>query len=386
MPEWIETVLNFSVVEISVSDILIIVSCIIGALLFDKLTRWMIGRLQKRLEANPKAKRSLFTGPLLTAAAKPLHALLLTLGCGLGLLIIDPPSWGVDVFRVITLILKAITIWCVVWYLLKVTDQVTEHLAHKASQTEDTLDDMMIPILRGVSKFIIVAIGVLLVVQNMGYSVSSLIAGLGLGGAAIALAAKDTIANLFGSLVVFLDRPFDLGDWVIFNGVEGTVEEIRVRTTLVRAFDGSVVMVPNASLTSANINNMQRRELRRLDANFGVYYSTTAEQVDNIVAELKQYVQDHPETFGPNYYIGFSGFGDSSLDIFVLVYTYKTGLAGFCEVRQQFLLEIMHTVERNGTGFAFPTRTLEWASNSPAAPRLPVEMMKETNMAIVEKK
>jgi MscS family membrane protein len=318
------------------------------------------------------------------AAAKPLHALLLTLGCGLGLLIIDPPAWGIKVFNVIGLILKAITIWCVVWYLLKVTDQVTEHLSYKASQTEGTLDDMMIPIVRGVSKFIIVAIGVLLVVQNMGYSISSLIAGLGLGGAAIALAAKDTIANLFGSLVVFLDHPFDLGDWVSFNGVEGTVEEIRVRTTLIRAFDGSVVMVPNASLTNDNINNLERRKLRRMDANFGVYYSTKADQVEQIVADLKQYVADHQDIFGPKCFIGFSGFGDSSLDIFVLVYTYKTGLADFCVVRQDFLLEIMRIVERNGTGFAFPTRTLEIAPNSAPLPiHSPLPMVPET---IIESK
>ena len=366
--ETIKNILNFSVAEISVGNILIVITCIIGALLLDKLTQWIIGKVQKKVEADEKLKKSIFRGPLLTAAAKPLHALLLTLGCGLGLLIIEPPSWGKEIFAIITLILKAITIWCVVWYLLKVTDQVTEHLKIKATTTDSSLDDMLVPILRGVSKTIIVAIGILLVVQNMGYSISSLIAGLGLGGAAIALAAKDTIANLFGSLVVFLDRPFDLGDWVMFNGVEGTVEEIRIRTTLVRAFDGSIIMVPNASLTSANINNFQRRSLRRLDANFGVYYSTKPEQVEKIVADLKQYIADHQDLFGPKCYIGFSGFGDSSLDIFVMVYTYKTDLYNFCDVRQKFLLEIMHIVERNGTGFAFPTRTLEFAPNSAPMP------------------
>ena len=382
--ETLEKILNYSFLDISVKDLLIIILCVLCALMFDKFSQWVIKKIQKRIENDTSKKRSVFSGPLLTAAAKPLHALLLTLGCGLGLLIIDPPSWGIELFSVITLILKAITIWCVVWYLLKVTDQVTEHLTYRASQTESTLDDMMIPIVRGVSKFIIVAIGVLLVVQNMGYSISSLIAGLGLGGAAIALAAKDTIANLFGSLVVFLDHPFDLGDWVSFNGVEGTVEEIRVRTTLIRTSDGSVVMVPNATLTSANINNMQRRKLRRLDANFGVYYSTKADQVEQIVADLKQHIADHQDVFGPKCYIGFSGFGDSSLDIFVMVYTYKTALADFCEVRQEFLLEIMRIVERNGTGFAFPTRTLEFAPDSAPMPiqsRIP--MVPET---IIENK
>ena len=156
--------------------------------------------------------------------------------------------------------MRAITIWCIIWYLLLVTDKVTLFAAKKAGETEDKLDDMIVPMVSGTVKVILVTIGVLLVVQNLGYSVSSLITGLGIGGAALALASKDTLANMFGALVVFLDRPFNVGDWISLNGFEGTVEEIRFRTTMIRTFDNSLVMMPNSYLTNACVNNWERRE------------------------------------------------------------------------------------------------------------------------------
>ena len=369
----IKTILNYSLAEISIGDILILVGCLLGALLLDKLTQWFAKRIEKKLQA--KKKTAAYAAVFLTSLKKPLHLLFMTIGCTFGLFLIDTPSWGTEVFAAIKNILGGIAIWCVVWYLLFITDKIADLMGDKANETSSKIDDMAVPIIRGLVKFIIISIGALVIIQNLGYSVSSILTGLGIGGAAVALASKDTLANFFGAIVVFIDHPFDLGDWVQLNGVEGTVEEIRMRTTLIRTFDHSVVTIPNSLLSNTSINNYQRRKLRRLDSNFGVLYSTKAAQIEKIVADLKAYVAANPEMFSPNCYIGFGGFGDSSLDIFVTVYSVKTAWADFCVVRQTFLLEIMRIVENAGTGFAFPTRTLDFptAMSAPAQLFVPQE-------------
>lgn len=360
----LKQVLNFSVVEISVADILILIGCLVAALLLDKLTQLLAKRLEKR--ASKKVKGREYTSIFLTSLPKPLHLLFMSIGCSFGLFLIETPSWGIDIFAVIKSILGGIAIWCIVWYLLIVTDKIADLMGSRATETTSKIDDMAVPIIRGLVKFIIISIGVLVIIQNLGYSISSILTGLGIGGAAVALASKDTLANFFGAIVVFIDHPFDLGDWIKLDSVEGTVEEIRMRTTVIRTFDNSIVTIPNSMLSNSSINNYQRRKTRRLDCNFGVLYSTTANQIQQIVSDLKNYVAHHPEMLTPNCYIGLGGFGDSSLDIFVTVYSVKTPWAEFCEVRQTFLLEIMRVVENAGTGFAFPTRTLD-------LPQMPTE-------------
>lgn len=167
----------------------------------------------------------------------------------------------------------------------------------KASLTESKLDDMLVPVVGGLVKFVLVYVGVLLVIQNLGYSVTSLVAWLGIGGAAIALASKDTLANFFGSLVVFFDHPFSIGDWISLNGVQGSVEEIRLRTTMIRTFENSLIMMPNVLFTNTSIENYERRVSQKMNCSVGLEYSTTAEQIEEIVAAVKQYNLDNSELY-----------------------------------------------------------------------------------------
>ena len=365
--EYIRSILDYSFAEISVADILILIGCMFGALVLDKITQWFARRIEKRFQK--KKINAAYAYVFLTSLPKPMHLLFMTIGCSFGLFLIKTPSWGESVFAFFKTVLGAIGIWCIVWYLLIVTDRIADLMGNKASQTSSKIDDMAVPIIRGLVKFILISIGVLVIIQNMGYSVSSILTGLGIGGAAVALASKDTLANFFGAIVVFIDHPFDLGDWIKLDNVEGTVEEIRMRTTLIRTFDNSLVTIPNSLLSNTSINNYQRRKTRRLDCNFGVLYSTKAHQIEAIVENIKAYVAVHPDMLAPNCYVGFGGFGDSSLDIYVTVYSIKTPWAEFCQVRQAFLLEIMRIVENAGTSFAFPTRTLEV---SPDSSKLPI--------------
>ena len=181
-----------------------------------------------------------------------------------------------------------------------------------------------------------------------------------IGSAAIALAAKDTLANFFGSLVVFFDHPFDIGDWVSLNGVEGTVEEIRLRSTVIRTFENSIILMPNQMLTNTYIDNFERRKCRKMDCSFGVLYSTTQAQLEMIIDGIKKHLAENPNIYTSSYYVAFNGFGASSLDITVIAYTHHTSKADHMADKQNFMFEIMRIVEAAQTGFAFPTQTINW--------------------------
>lgn len=363
--EFLTGLLEKELLDISVKDILIVVVCILIGILADKLTRWAIKRVADRPGKHVGMRKL-----IVESLSRPLHWFCLTVGCSLGLLIMDPPAWGEEIWVFLRLVFKSISIWCVVWVLLNMTNRVTTIMSERAKKTESKLDDMLVPIASGVVKFVLLALGTLVIAQNMGYSVSSLLAGLGLGGAAIALAAKDTIANMFGALVVFFDKPFEIGDWVEINGVEGEVVEIRLRVTVIRTFSDTLVTMPNSVLSSSNISNWDARRYRKMDCGFGLLYSTKSDQIVQIVNDIKAHIASHPETFGPSYYVNFDGFGDSSFNIRVDAFTRNEGLAKHYADKQEFMLEIMRIVERAGAGFAFPTRTLDVLPNAPLAVRI----------------
>ena len=195
MVEILKSILNSSFLEISVGDVITIVVCVIIALILDKLIQFFIVRASKKLEVQKRASK--FRDIVLNNLARPLHVLMITVGCSFGLAIMDTPSWGQDIFSWIFILMRAISIWCLIWYLMLVTNKVTDQFLHRAQKTDDKIDDMAVPLISGCIKVLLFVVGILLIIQNMGYSVSSLLAGLGIGGAALALASKDTLANLF---------------------------------------------------------------------------------------------------------------------------------------------------------------------------------------------
>jgi len=300
---------------------------------------------------------------ILKSLRRPLNIFWLTVGSSIGLYIINIPEEAKEFFSYIFLALKAIGIWCIIWFLINITDDVVMPRAkQRAKASETPIDEVLYPMLITLFKWAVVAIGILTIFQEFGYSVSTLVAGLGLGGAAIALAAKDTLANIFGSVVILLDHPFVLGDWVTINGCEGNIAEIHLRTTKIKTFDDTIVSIPNSILTNTQIDTRGKYKAK-MDCSFGVYYSTTPEQIELIVEKIEKYIND--QSIGPDrkyeskHYVYFSGFGDSSLNITVVAYTHETSYKEHVKLKHKFLLEIIRIVNEVGTGFAFPTRTLD---------------------------
>ncbi len=329
---------------------------------------------------------------ILKSLKKPLNIFWLTVGSSIGLYIIDIPEPLTDFFSYIFLALKSIGIWCVIWFLLNITnDVVMPRAKQRAKASETPIDEVLYPMLITLFKWAVVATGILTIFQEFGYKLSTLIAGLGLGGAAIALAAKDTIANIFGSVVILLDHPFVLGDWVTINGCEGNIAEIHLRTTKIKTFDDTIVSIPNSILTNTQIDTRGKYKAK-MDCSFGVYYSTTPEQIETIVEKIENYI--NAQAIGPNriyepkHYVYFSGFGESSLNITVVAYTHETSYKEHVKLKHKFLLEIIRIVNEVGTGFAFPTRTLDMPQTpirveletpaQPSAFKLPTETEKLT--------
>jgi MscS family membrane protein len=245
-----------------------------------------------------------------------------------------------------------------VWTLYGLMEVLSEYLKSVASKTESSLDDQLVPLLTKTLKIVVVIFGVLVAIQNIGINVMGVLAGLGLGGLAFALAAKDGIANFFGSLMILLDRPFQVGDSIVVNGSDGIVEEVGFRSTRIRTFYNSVVSIPNAEMMNAKIDNMGKRNYRRLSTKLGLTYDTPTEKVQEFVAGIRKLASEHPLVFKDNMQIFFNDFGSDSLVILVYIFfevkTWPEELVN----REGFLIDIKNLASRIGVEFAFPTQTL----------------------------
>ena len=239
---------------------------------------------------------------------------------------------------------------------------------NRAKATETRMDDQLIPLAARGAKVVIAALGVVFVLENTLEDVGSLIAGLGIGGLAIALAAQQTLANLFGSLMIFLDRPFHVGDWVILpGGVEGTVEEIGFRSTRVRTFYNSVVTVPNADIAGGVCDNMGERQYRRCKTTIGVTYDTPPDVLDAFVVGIRAILKANPKVRQDAYEVHFRDFGPSSLDILLYFFFDVPGWHEELEGRAQVFLEILRLAEDLGVSFAFPSTSL-YVESTPDRP------------------
>ena len=206
--------------------------------------------------------------------------------------------------------------------------------------------------------FIFITVG-LSILQMWGINVTTIIASLGIGGLAVALAAKDTLANIIGGLILLADKTIKVGETVRVGDIAGTVEEVGLRATRIRTFDKTLVTIPNQNLTTTEIDNWSRREIRRVRMYVGVTYSTTRQQMINILKEIRQMLMEHPGVFkGERFFVFFEEFADSSLNILVQYYTVSADYGEYLAIREDVNLKIMEIVERNGSSFAFPSRSI----------------------------
>lgn len=263
-----------------------------------------------------------------------------------------------NAFLIFDIVLKLMLSYYLIKLAYQLVDVFSEFLGVKAKSTEFPLDDQLVPMVRKSLRLFTVVFGVLIAVQNLGVNVMSVLAGLGLGGLAFALAAKDACANLFGSVMILMDRPFRVGDWITVGGVDGTVEEIGFRSTKIRTFYSSLVSIPNSQLANQNIDNMGRRKFRRVKATLGLTYDTTPEQMEAFLEGLKNIIKSNKATVKEGFHVVFHSYGDSSLNVLLYCFLDVNDWAEEMVERQNLYLEALRLAKEIGVSYAFPTQSL----------------------------
>ncbi len=289
------------------------------------------------------------------SVARPTSFLLVLLLLRFFLPVLQYPAGLMQYVVIFFKIAIPLTLTVIAYRLVNLAAQYAMKVAEK---TETTLDDQLVPFVRKIAKVLVVLTGVLFIIDNLGYDITALLAGLSIGGLAVALAAQDTIKNFFGSLVIFTDRPFRQGDYILYDSIEGTIEDIGLRSTRIRTPYNSLVSVPNAHLADAAIDNLGMRVYRRLRAVASVTYDTPPEKIELFVEALRRWVHLHPDTWKENYQIYFYEMSASSLDILINVFFKVPSWNEELRARHQFLLGVLYIAERLGISFAFPSQSI----------------------------
>ena len=253
---------------------------------------------------------------------------------------------------------------------LRMVDVATDYWADVAERTDSQLDDQLVPLARTAGKVFVGVVGAIFVLQNLNINITSLVAGLGIGGVAVALAAQDSIKNLLGGATILADKPFQVGDWVVIGGYEGTVEQVGFRSTRIRTFADSLITMPNARITDTEVNNMGRRSWRRYSTTLGLAYYTDPDRIQAFVEGVRAIVLANPKMRHDYYIVEFITFADSSLNIMVYTFIEAADWNEEMRTRHIFNLDILRLAERLEVDFAFPTQTLHVAETPGRPPQL----------------
>lgn len=235
---------------------------------------------------------------------------------------------------------------------------ISEYLMYLAKKRESESFQHLIPFIETFAQIVVVVISLFYILQNLNFNATALVAGLSIGGLAIALAAQETIKNLFGSITIFADRPFKIGDWIVAEGVEGDVEEIGFRSTRIRTFNSSVVYIPNGRLADLTIDNLGLRIYRRFRTFINITYDTPVVLQKAFVEGIRKIVELHPQTRKDFYGVHINEFGASSINILLYIYFIVADTQEEWKVREQFIIEVFELAEVLGVRFAYPTQTL----------------------------
>ncbi len=301
---------------------------------------------------------------------KPISWLVLLIFIYLAFSRIDFPSeWSLapkDVFGVrlvIHRLYQLIILSTLTWICLRIVDFIGLILLTRAKKTESKQDDQIIPFFIELLKIIVVIFAIFIALGSIfKINIGSLVAGLGIGGLALALAAKESLENLFGSFTIFFDKPFTVGDLVNIGDITGTVEKVGFRSTRIRTLEKSFVTVPNKKMIDAELDNLTLRTFRRVDQTIGVLYGTSDNDIKAIVNELQQFIDEHPHT-NQDGQVHFYDFGPSSLDIMLLYFVDTMDWSVFLKIKEEINYKVMEIVAKHGSDFAFPTRTVHLSKN-----------------------
>lgn len=320
--------------------------------LLHKLLSFLLGNVLMRFFSRIRTE---LAKKFLQPIARPLSLLLVCLVLTWLIPVLSLPtsmSWVIFLF-----FRTAIPIY-VIMIGFRIIDFISVFIQRHAESTSSTLDDQLAPLIRKSLKIVVFLVGSLYVLQNLEFNITALVAGLSIGTLAFALAAQDTIKNLFGSVTIFLDRPFQVGDWIVANDIDGSIEEVGFRSTRVRTFHNSLIYIPNGRLADMTIDNMGLRVYRRYRTSLALTYDTPPELIEAFIEGLHQIVQKHPDTRKDSYHIYLNQFNAASLDVLFYIFFQVPDWGAELKARQEVMLAVLRLAKTLGVRFAFPTQSL----------------------------
>ena len=344
---------------------------VLVALLLDFIQR----RVMKRLETLVAKTENPWDDALFKAARRPLSLLVWIIGITLAAQII--PTEGESQLLGAGLVIKIRQIgvlFAIAWFLVSFVKNIEENIIESARRDDREIDQTTVHALGRVVRIAIVVTAMLIALDTLGFSISGLMAAGGIGGLAVGLAAKDMLANFFGGVTVFIDRPFSVGDWILIQdkGVEGVVENIGWRQTTIRKFDKRPIYVPNAIFTTASVENPSRMTNRRIYEVIGLRYRDL-DQMEAITDEVRAMLTGHKEIDEQQtLMVHFDAFNASSVDFFIYCMTHTVNWQRYHRVKQDVLLKTSEIVAQYGGAIAYPTRTIQ-VETSPELAGLEIE-------------
>lgn len=272
-------------------------------------------------------------------------------------------------------ILRSSLIICLIGGVYNLCDAGHGLIMQLLKRSNQHIDETIGELISALAHMLCIMLGVVMVAKEWDYDITAFIASLGIGAMAIAFAAKDSLANVFGSIVIITERPFVVGDWISANNVEGIVEKVSFRSTCIRTFYQELVYVPNNLLSNTPIINYTQRQKYRIQFLLGVTYSTTREQLQNVCQQIRQLCEQMDDIYSEGFDVNFFEFGDSSLNIRIVCYAkvpentqnYALKNSMYHRIREQFNLEVMRILEENGVSCAFPSRSIYFETPIPEA-------------------
>jgi MscS family membrane protein len=316
-------------------------------------------RLLQHAEKVAARTENVWDDSLVAAARRPLPVLIWLAGVSFALHLIHRQT-GEQLLEFVAPARDIGVLVCSAWFLFKLIREVANNVVEQHTHAGEEVDRTTVDGLSKVSRIVVIVVAVLGVMQTLGFSISGVLAFGGMGGIAVGFAAKDLLANLFGGLMIHLDRPFKVGEMISSpdRQIEGRVEHIGWRQTRIRAINMALVYVPNSLFTSIVVENPSRMSHRRIRETIGLRYDDL-DKMSAIVDEVRNMLKAHPDIANQqDMFVAFNEFADSSLNLTFQAFCKNTNLAQFHAVKQDILLQVSGIVAKHGADFAFPTRTM----------------------------
>ena len=355
----LNTIAEFEVFGNKLWRIIVLFGIILAAFLVGKIAKYILQKSATRLEKRDRPVASV----TLNAMARGVVFLSAAVGIAIGLTALEMKATVAEACDTLSAILLTIGVGYMLYWLVEVP---STWFARMAEKTESKLDNMLAPIVLKSLRVTVVLLVLVQIAQILSDKpITSVIAGLGIGGLAVALAAQDTIKNFFGSLVLFVDKPFELGDRIVIDGHDGPVEEVGFRSTKIRTLEGHLVTIPNGELANKTIQNIGKRPHIRRIVNITITYDTPPEKIERAIAIVKELLENHEgmhEDYPPRVYL--SNLNADSLNIMAIYWYHPPNYWDYMTFTERFNKEVLRRYNEEGIDFAFPTQTMYLAGDA----------------------